>query len=119
MKKLAICLCLITVAAVCSLGASAQTKNSSAQILDEAAPWKTGVQSVNAQACSQCIKSCADTRDRCRANACAIIGAQSNGPQACQNATNDTPANHKRFTDALGACFAQERKCDAGCPCQH
>jgi hypothetical protein len=118
MKKSVWCLCSCIVALACFLGAGAQTKDSSSQILDEPL-WKTAVQSTNAQACSQCIKRCADSRDVCRGNACGIIGARSNGPQACTNPTNDTPASHKQFEAALKACFDQEKTCDAGCPCQH
>jgi hypothetical protein len=117
MKKSTLCLCFCIIALACFLEASAQTKDSS-KILDEIL-WKTAVQSTNAQACSQCIKSCADARDGCRASACAIIGAQSNTAQACTHPTNDTPETHKRFEAALKACFDQEKQCDAGCPCQH
>src|SRR5579863_2237136 len=107
MKKGAICLFLFIIVAASSLGASAQTKNSSSQGLNETL-WKTAVQAGNPN-CSNCITRCASIRDTCRTNACGIIGARSNGPQACTDATNDTPGNHKRFTDALNACFAQER----------
>jgi hypothetical protein len=117
MKKSALCLCFTILAAAWSLGACAPTKNSSAQILDETATlWKTALQSGDN--CSKCIARCADDRDRCRASACAIIGAHSNTPQACSTPTNDTPQTHQQFVNALKACFDQEKTCDAQCPCK-
>ena len=118
MKTLWIRLCFNLFVAVFSIGALAQGNSSTKQVLDEViSPKLTAVQSD--AACSQCISRCAGVRDSCRANTCRIIGAQSDTAQACKNATNDNPTTHKQFEDAVKACFAQERQCDAGCPCKH
>jgi hypothetical protein len=67
----------------------------------------------NASFQNACIQQCATLRDNCRTNACTSVGGHSNTAQACDNVPPNRTQDLNRFVQA---CFAQEQKCDAGCP---
>ena len=118
MKKIVICVCLGIAPAFAFVNAQTTSDNHQAWELNTLSVQTTLLWTVTREAAgdyNSCIKRCADTRDKCTANACNIIGT-SNGPQACTtNPSKNTPANHAIWEKANKACFDQDAKCQAAC----